>query len=282
MPRSHRRIESSTDPIARSLPTVVDSEQTATDREFTVLHVDDEPDFASMTKAFLERIDDRLTVRTETSAVDALDTVAEAPIDGIVSDYQMPRMDGLEFLQAVREEHPALPFILCTARGSEEIASDAIAAGVTDYIQKKTDTDQYEVLANRLTNAIDQHKTRQRLWETLSWSSQLLNQSLTGVYIVQDGQFVFVNEHFASLFEYEPADLIGEAPSELSTEGETTCLEAVPPDTSTARYHGLGHSRTGRRIAYNVEVSTIDYYGQQAALGVVTHTNTDGTRAGDP
>ncbi len=53
------------------------------------------------------------------------------------------RQDGIEFLEAVREGHRDLPFILYTGKGSEEVASDAISAGVTDYLQKGSGTDQY-------------------------------------------------------------------------------------------------------------------------------------------
>lgn len=62
----------------------------------------------------------------------------------------------------IRQHYPDLPFILFTGRGSEEIASDAIAVGVTDYLQKGTGTDQYEVLANRIENAVAHHRAAQR------------------------------------------------------------------------------------------------------------------------
>ena len=57
-------------------------------------------------------------------------------IDCIVSDYEMPGMDGLVFFDAVRAEHPNLPFILFTGQGSEELASTAISAGITDYMRE--------------------------------------------------------------------------------------------------------------------------------------------------
>jgi PAS domain S-box-containing protein len=119
-----------------------------------VLHVDDEQSFAELTATVLERQDERFTVETAHSADEALERIRDRPPDCIVSDYNMPGMDGLAFLQTVRETWPDLPFILFTGKGGEEVASDAIAAGVTDYIQKRSGSEQYELLANRIQNAV--------------------------------------------------------------------------------------------------------------------------------
>ncbi|MFB6107642.1 MAG: PAS domain-containing protein [Haloplanus sp.] len=130
---------------------------------FRVLHVDDEPRFVDVVAEFLTEADDRLSVATETSATAALDRLAEEAVDCVVSDYRMPEMDGLTFLDHVREDHPDLPFVLFTGHGSEEIASEAISRGVTDYLQKGTGTDQYALLANRVTNAIERREVERKL-----------------------------------------------------------------------------------------------------------------------
>jgi PAS domain S-box-containing protein len=127
-----------------------------------VLHVDDEPGLGDLTARFLEREDARIEVVTATSAADGLDCLADHDIDCIVSDYRMPGMDGLEFLAAVRDDHPDLPFVLFTGEGSEAIASEAITAGATDYLRKRTGTEQYELLANRVSNAVEQYRSKRR------------------------------------------------------------------------------------------------------------------------
>jgi PAS domain S-box-containing protein len=123
-----------------------------------LLHVDDNPDFAELTAIFLERVDDRTSVTSATSASEGLDVLASGGIDCVVSDYNMPGTNGVEFLEAVRVEYPNLPFVLFTGKGSEEVASEAISAGVSDYLQKGGGTDEFALLANRVRNLVEKHR----------------------------------------------------------------------------------------------------------------------------
>lgn len=145
-----------------------------------VLHVDDEPGFAELTAEFLERESEQLSVRTETSAEDALETVRRNDLDCIVSDHDMPGMTGIELLEHVRSDDPELPFILFTGKGSEEVASKAVSAGVTDYLQKETGTDHYTLLANRIENAFERHQS-QRAVEQQKRRLKTLVSNLPGV-----------------------------------------------------------------------------------------------------
>lgn len=125
-----------------------------------ILHVDDESDFASMAAEFLRRENDRFEVVTESDATDGLERLRREEFNCVVSDYQMPGTDGLEFLKAVRDNHPDFPFILFTGKGSEEVAGEAISAGVTDYLQKESGTEQYTVLANRVQNVVEGYRSK--------------------------------------------------------------------------------------------------------------------------
>ncbi|WP_435334781.1 bacterio-opsin activator domain-containing protein [Haloarchaeobius sp. TZWWS8] len=137
----------------------------ATD-SLTVMFVDNDPDFAEVSQMMLERENpaiDVITVRDGTEALTYLDDEVVPAVECIVSDYDMPSMDGLELLEAVRERDDRLPFILFTGKGSEEIASEAIAAGVTQYLQKKPGSDRYTLLANQIDNAVSQYRTESAL-----------------------------------------------------------------------------------------------------------------------
>ncbi len=127
-----------------------------------ILHVDDEPGFAGLTESFLEQEESQFCIRRAVGPEEAM-AVLDDDIDCVVSDYEMEKTDGIELLESVRAVRPSLPFILFTGKGSEEIASEAISAGVTDYLQKGSGSDQFTVLANRITNAVERYRTEKRL-----------------------------------------------------------------------------------------------------------------------
>lgn len=128
----------------------------------SILHVDDDPGIRDLTTTYLKQEDDRFTVETAATADEGLKRIGDRPPDCIVSDFNMPGMDGVEFLQAVRADHPDLPFILYTGKGSEAVASQAIAADVTDYLQKGSGSEQYELLANRIRNSVQARRETKR------------------------------------------------------------------------------------------------------------------------
>lgn len=100
------------------------------------MHVDDNPEFAELAATFLERERESFSVDTAGGAVGGLEMLRETAYDCIVSGYDMPGMSGVELLETVRETYPNLPFVLFTGKRSEEVASEAISAGVTDYLRK--------------------------------------------------------------------------------------------------------------------------------------------------
>ena len=102
-----------------------------------VLVVDDQNSVRQMTRMSLEEIGIRHIHEAE-NGVQAMETASLQPLDLIISDFNMPEMDGLGLLRAVRG-HPTVrkvPFILLTGRGDKELVVKAAQAGVNNYLVK--------------------------------------------------------------------------------------------------------------------------------------------------
>ncbi|WP_336022711.1 PAS domain S-box protein [Halobellus salinisoli] len=121
----------------------------------------DQPEWTEKVTRQLSNEDDRFEVICEQLASEALGLVERKDIDCILSAYDLPEQTGLEFLRRVRERHPDLPFVIFTTEGAEQIAGEAISAGVSDYFIKDQIDSQYLILANRLKTLVEAHRAEQ-------------------------------------------------------------------------------------------------------------------------
>ncbi|WP_217642038.1 PAS domain S-box protein [Halostagnicola kamekurae] len=242
-----------------------------------ILHIDDDSSFADLVATFLERERDSFSVHTETDPEAALERLEmrESAFDCVISDYEMPGLDGLELLARVRETHPDLPFILFTGKGSEEIASEAITAGVTDYLQKAGGTEQYRVLANRVQNAIERY-----------WAERYLNRGLEAIETAQDGIGILSNEGYieyanaayADLLGYEREELVGLHWEALYHEDDIDRVyDVLIPDARDGRWHGT--TSFVRKDGTELEVEhTLSYTDDDSLICTFTPpTRADGT-----
>lgn len=192
-----------------------------TTSQIDVLHVDDEPELADMAATYLEREDDRIVVETASRPSEALELLSESPFDCVVSDYDMPGKNGIEFLSTVRQDFPDLPFILFTGKGSEEVASRAISAGVSDYLQKKPGQERYELLANRIVNHVERTRAQAALKEReqeLRLFREAVEAAGHSIYWTDaDGTIQYVNPAFERTTGYTAEEALGQAPSILKS-----------------------------------------------------------------
>src|SRR5712672_1111980 len=103
-----------------------------------VLLVDDEPALLfTLSQLLKSRGMEPVLARSAQEALGKLDGV-----DGVVTDYSMPGMDGVQLVQAVHERDESLPVVMLTAHGSERIAVRAMKSGAYEYVTKPFDIDE--------------------------------------------------------------------------------------------------------------------------------------------
>jgi PAS domain S-box-containing protein len=176
-------------------------------KEIRILHIDDDHSFSDLVSTFLQRERTDFDVVTKNDPRDGLDCLKEVDVDCIVCDYEMPGLDGLDVLEQVRDEFPDLPFILFTGKGSEEIASEAISKGVTEYLQKGGGTEQYEVLANRIEQAVARYRAERQMTRGF----HAIETALDGISLLDgEGRFIYVNKSYADITGYDRGELLGE------------------------------------------------------------------------
>ncbi len=130
------------------------------------MHVDDDPSVQEITKLMLLDLDDRFDIDDAPSVDEGLRKLNNRNYDVVVSDYEMPQKDGLQFLKELREQKYKIPFILFTGKGREEVAIKALNLGADAYINKQGNPETvYGELAHSIKLLVERNKTKIALQE---------------------------------------------------------------------------------------------------------------------
>jgi PAS domain S-box-containing protein len=125
----------------------------------SILYVDDDRALLEITKLFLEGTGE-YHVDTAESVHRALDILQHRIYDAIISDYQMPELNGIDFLRILRIKYPKLPFILFTGKDRDEIAIATFENGADYYHQKGGNPEvQYAELSHKIRKSVAHYQT---------------------------------------------------------------------------------------------------------------------------
>lgn len=131
-----------------------------------ILVVDDSATDRRLTGGILER-QGGWSVQYACDGREALACIAAAPPDLILTDLQMPELNGLELVEAVQRDYPLIPLILMTAQGSERIAVDALERGAASYVPKRELAQDLVPVVERVMALAAERQTKRSLMERM-------------------------------------------------------------------------------------------------------------------
>jgi PAS domain S-box-containing protein len=197
-----------------------------------LLLVDDEPALLEVARLFLERSGE-IAVTSAESPDRAFALLKETHFDVIVSDYEMPGMNGIDLLKTLRSAGNTIPFIIFTGKGREQIVIEALNQGADFYLQKGGDPrSQFAELGHKVKRAIAQQRSEQALRQSEE-RFRLLAENGTDMISCHtlDGIYQYVSPACVHLLGYQPEDLIDHPAFEFIHPEETLkireCSEKV-------------------------------------------------------
>ncbi|MFW9997913.1 MAG: response regulator, partial [Candidatus Odinarchaeota archaeon] len=187
------------------------------DNSISVLHVDDEEDFLELTRVFMKEVSTESTSEAISIAIDSIasseeimERIKKNNYDVIISDYEMPSLNGLQLLELVRKESD-IPFIILTGRGREEVAIKALNLGANYYIRKSQDPRVlYQELLVVLTSLAKYTRTKLALKQSMMYHLLLFeNSPACSLFIEKGGSIVNTNRSLPRILGYEREEMLG-------------------------------------------------------------------------
>jgi PAS domain S-box-containing protein len=224
-----------------------------------LLYANDDADFAELVTTTLgSRLEDVETTHVESAAAGVDRLADDGPrIDCVVSAYTLADGDGLEFLDRVREHDGAVPFVLFTGRGSEELAAEAIGAGVSDYVPISGDGSHFDILARRIETLVEAERSRRRASRAEDRARRALERSSDAVYSVDDDwRITYWNEQMTERTDRAAEAVVGE-----------TLWDVFPDMAGTDladRYRRA--KETGEVVEFESYVESFDYWVEVRAF----------------
>jgi PAS domain S-box-containing protein len=167
-----------------------------------VLHVDDDPSILEISKSILE-LEGNFEVEDAQSVDEALKKLSIAHYDVVVSDYEIPQKDGLQFLTELREAKNEIPFILFALKGKEETAKKALNLGANGYINKQGNPETvYGELEHVIQQKVEHKKAELIVFEAAAYAQNIMATMRESLLVLDENlKVISANDSFYKTFE---------------------------------------------------------------------------------
>jgi two-component system, cell cycle sensor histidine kinase and response regulator CckA len=184
------------------------------DKPLRILHLEDDPDFAALVAALLEKEGLPAEIVYAPDYHEFLEALESGTYDVILADFLLPSCNGIQALELARARRPETPFLLVSGTISERAAIESLRNGATDYVLKSKLERLFPAVRRAVQEARERTQRKRAETELVrreKYFRALTENSLDVLSILNhEGLFQYNSPSLKSVLGYEPKDLAGQ------------------------------------------------------------------------
>jgi len=241
---------------------------------YRILIIEDDPNDVELILLGFSKHDE-FFADIATSGEEGLDKASKTRYDLVSVDFALPGISGIDVLEEIRRADQDVPVVMVTGRGTEELQVVAYEKFATSFVIKSVDSLRslptiFEALIAEARFRSEERRMKRDVERSETVSRYILDNSPTGIYVLQDGCFKMVNSKFGEIFGCEKEDLMGEHFWSLADPESFECVEGAAKDVGPRR--SIVHEfrivrKDGSKRWVEARIVPLDYQEERWVLG---------------
>jgi len=241
---------------------------------YRILIIEDDPDDVELILLGFSKHDE-FFVDVATTGEEGLERIKETGYDLVSVDFALPGISGLDVLEEIRKRDQDVPVVMVTGRGTEELQVVAFEKYATSYVMKSVDSFRslpfiFEALISEARFRTEEQRMKRDVERSEAMSRYVLENSPTGIYLLQNGCFKMANSKFEEIFGCDEEDLVGEHFWNLADPESFECVGDFPKESGAER--SMVHEfkiirKDGSKRWVEARIVPLDYQDERWVLG---------------